>query len=91
MTIKEIMKSDPETVNSVLQLMELASTRTRIEDNKLKPDMSFKEAAEKWGAAIVKGWADKGLIKIIQDGPKCRKRIDRARIEAVAKSNNRGL
>lgn len=85
------MKPDPETINMMIDIAELASLKTRIEDDKISPYISFQEAGRKYGIAIVKAWKDEGLIKFIQDKPKGKIRIDRLKIEAVSKSSNRGL
>lgn len=87
---KDITLADPETVNRVLDLLELASLKTRIEDDKISPYISFQEAGRKYGIAIIKAWKDEGLIKFIQDKPKGKIRIDRLRLEVVAKDSNRG-
>jgi len=90
MTIKQLMKSDPETINSVLALMRLAVKLEKVEGGKLSAYISFREAAKKYGPAVVKAWKDEGLIQFIQDGPNKKIRIDRIRLETVAKESNRG-
>ena len=84
-----MVKPDIEMINFMIDIAELASMKTRIEDDKLKPYISFREAARLHGAAIVKRWHDEGLIEFLQDGPNSKIRIERIRIEAVAKASNR--
>jgi hypothetical protein len=85
------MKPDPEMINLMIDVAELASLRTRIEDGKQKPYVSFREAGRKYGSGVVRVWIDQGLVKVLQDSPGTKIRIDRMRLEAVAKACNRGL
>lgn len=84
------MHPDPETINLMLDIAELASLKTRIEDDKLSPDLSKKEAERKYGVVNVNRWIKEHLIDIRQDGKNCKYRIDRLQIEAVNKVSNRG-
>lgn len=74
----------------MLDIAELASLKTRIEDDKLSPDLSKKEAERKYGYVNVNRWIKEHLIDIRQDGPNKKYRIDRLQIEAVNKASNRG-
>lgn len=82
-------RPDVEMINLLIDVAEIASMKTRIEDKKLSPFISFREAARLHGAAIVKRWHNEGLIEFLQDGPNTKIRIDRLRLEAVAKMSNR--
>jgi hypothetical protein len=87
-----IQDIDPEMINLMQTMAELGSLKTRIEDDKISPYMTITEAKEKYGAANVKFWRDKGLIQVLKDGNRNAKtRIDRFRIAVVAKQSNRGL
>ena len=78
-------------INFMLEIATLASLKTRIEDEKISPYVCFREAARKYGAGVVRVWMDQGLITGLQDSPGGKIRIDRLRLEAVAKASNRGL
>lgn len=85
------MRPDPETINFMLEIAKLAVLKRDIDEGKTKAFLSFREACTKYGPAIVKRWHEEGLVKFLQDGPNKKIRIDRLKIEAVAKSSNRGL
>lgn len=55
----------------------------------LKPDMSEREAAMIVGWGVIRRWVDEGLINVRQDGPGCKKRIDRVQFEEVRRASNR--
>ena len=81
---------DPEMIRLMIDIAELASLKTRIEDDKLSPDISLRAAQRKYGTGAVNRWIKEGLIKPRQDGPNQKCRIDRIQIEAVNKASNRG-
>jgi hypothetical protein len=85
------MKPDPETINMMLEIAELAVLKRDIDKGDEKPYISFREASRRYGAGVVKGWRDQGSIIFLQDGPNKKIRIDRMQLEAVAKASNRGL
>jgi hypothetical protein len=84
------IKPDPEEIRFIIEIAELASLKTRIEDDKLSPDISLRQAQRKYGAAIVNRWIREHLITLRQDGPNMKYRIDRIQIEVVSKASNRG-
>lgn len=84
------MKPDIETINLMIDIAELASLKTRIEDDKLSPDMSVRAAQRKYGTSVANYWIQEHLVDLRQDGPNKRYRIDRVQIEAVNKASNRG-
>lgn len=85
------MKPDPETINMMLEVAKLAVLQRDIDEGKVKAYISFRDAARRYGAGVVKRWHDEGLITYLQDGPNMKIRIDRMQLEAVAKASNRGL
>jgi hypothetical protein len=81
---------DPETINFMIQIAELASMKTLIDTNQIKPYLSLREAQRKYGTAIVNRWLKEDLIQKRKDGNGSSKiRIDRIQIEAVSKACNR--
>lgn len=85
------MRPDIETINLMIGIAKLVRLDTKIEDGLIKPYISFREAGRKYGVAIVRKWHSDRLIEFLQDVPGGKIRIDRLRLEAVAKSSNRGL
>jgi len=60
-----------------------------VETKQVPPDMSVREAGRLYGPAIVQRWITERLITVRQDGPGCKKRINRIEIEEVNKASNR--
>jgi hypothetical protein len=86
------MKPDIETINWMIDVAELASLKTRIEDDKLSPDLTLRAAQRKYGITNVNRWIKESLVHPRKDGDRNSKvRIDRVEIEAVNKASNRGL
>jgi hypothetical protein len=86
-----VILPDPQMINLMIDIAKLSSMQTLIEMNLLKPDISLREAQRKYGPGVVKRWHEEGLIKYLQDGPNKKIRIDRLKLDAVAKASNRGL
>jgi hypothetical protein len=88
----KVQDIDPEMVVLIQRITETAVIRTRIEDGKLKPYMSLREAEEAYGADHVSAWRKAGLIQCLKDGERNSKiRIDRFKIATVAASSQRGF
>lgn len=86
----KVQNLDPEIISFITNVAELASLKTRIEDDKLSPYISLREASLKYGANVVKRWRNEGRIEFIKDGNRTSKiRIDRFKIAVVAKASNR--
>ena len=60
-----------------------------VETKQVKEDMSLREAGRLYGPAVVQRWITERLITVRQDGPGCKKRINRIEIEEVNKASNR--
>lgn len=78
-----------QTTNDLIDIAEIASLRTRIDDNKIKPFMSHSKALKKYGKDL-RIWLEAGLIK----GEKGTGRnatiwYDILRLEALSKSTNK--
>lgn len=87
----QVQGIDPEMVVLIQRIAETAVVKARIEDGKMKPYMSLREAEQAYGADHVAAWRKAGLIQCLKDGERNSKiRIDRYKIAAVAASSQRG-
>ena len=83
-------QTETEYLNNLVDAAEMGSLKTMMLLGKLNPFIKLKEAQKMYGASVVNRWIKEGLIQPIKDGPNnASVRIDRLRIEAVAKSCNR--
>ena len=79
-----------ELKNLLTDAAELGGTRALIGIGKLSPTISKAEAYRLYGRSQVNRWIDEHLIIPQKDGENtCRVRLDRMRLETIAKSSNR--
>lgn len=86
----QLPKTEIEYRNALIDAAEVGATKALCDVGILKPFMKLREAQRKYGEGIVNRWEKEGLIEFIKDGPRNSSiRIDRVKIETVAKASNR--
>jgi hypothetical protein len=81
---------DHEKRKLLEDLSEITVKRVLIEFGQLNPYISLRQAYKMYGEGNVERWRREGLIEVVKDDARNSKiRIDRIKIEAVAKSSNR--
>lgn len=86
----KLPQSRIEYMNALIDTAELGAKKALQSAGLLKPYLSVSECNRIYGRAVVERWIREELIKPIKDGNASAKtRIDRIKIEAVAKSANR--
>lgn len=82
---------DMRTLKQLLQdASELGGLRALVSTGVLKTYLSQSEAGRMYGRANIERWIKEGLIIPIKDGPASAKvRLDRVKLEAIAKAANR--
>lgn len=82
--------SPTELRNIIAEAMDLQEQKTLSSLGILKPFITQTEAFELYGRGVVERWHSEGLITYEKDGERNSKiRIDRIKIELVAKTSNR--
>lgn len=89
MTRLRLPESETEFRNALVDAAELGAKKALTEAGILRPFISEREAFRLYGEAVVRRWVEEGLVHPKQDGPNCKKRIDRLEIESVWKVSNR--
>lgn len=87
--MRRLPTNDVQYMRDLIDAAEIGAKRALEQAGLSRSEMSFREAAKRWGTATVNRWHSEGLISFNQDGPNTKKRIDRLQIEAVAKASNR--
>jgi len=79
-----------EYIRALQDVAEIGAQKALEKAGLLKPYLKLREAKRMYGPAIVERWVREGLVDKIKDGDNSANvRINRAQIEAVAKSSNR--
>jgi allophanate hydrolase subunit 2 len=81
--------TETEFRNALVDAAELGAQKALLSLGQGKPFMSLKEAQHTYGFTNVRRWQEAGLIELLQDAPNAKIRIDRVKIEAVARAYNR--
>ena len=82
-------ESETEYLNALIDAAELGAQKALLAVGAGKPFLSLKEAQRIYGYANVNRWLSEGLVSSAQDAPNGKVRIDRVKIDAVARVSNR--
>jgi hypothetical protein len=83
-------QTETEYLNAIVDAAKMGATAALAEAGITKPFLKLCEAHRLYGRSVVDRWIKEGLVKPLKDGNRnAGVRIDRIKIEAVARTYNR--